>query len=589
MLRVARSIARDLPNLFCLEMWGGATFDVAMRFLHEDPWERLTGLRERIPNILFQMLLRGANAVGYTNYPDNVVREFVRVAARNGIDVFRIFDSLNDPESIYPAIEAVRDAGALAEAAICYTGDILDPRRQKFSLQYYIRLAKQLEAHGAQILAIKDMAGLCRPYAARVLVEALKQEVGLPIHFHTHDTAGGQVAALLMAADAGVDIVDTAISSMSGLTSQPSMEATVAALQHQERDTHLDFEALLRHADYWEVVREHYAPFECDLRSSAPDVYLHEIPGGQYSNLRPQAEALGLGDRITELKHMYAVVNEMLGDIVKVTPSSKVVGDLALMMLTHDLTPETLMEQGADLQFPQSVVGLFAGEIGFPEGGFPEKLQQIVLHGRQPIEGRMGALLPPVDLAATRSELEARLGRPVREEDVLSYLMYPRVFLEFDELQRRFGDLSVIPTNVFFYGMDPAHDTAIAQEHGKTLFVKLVARSEPDAEGMVTLFYELNGQPREVKVEDKKASIGLKRRPKAEKDNMHHVGAPMPGAVVEVAVKPGQQVSRDEMLIGMEAMKVQMHINSPVTGIVKEVLTQPGDRVDTGDLLVIFE
>ncbi|HTE19270.1 MAG TPA: pyruvate carboxylase, partial [Armatimonadota bacterium] len=360
MLCVADAIARDFPTLFSLEMWGGATFDVAMRFLHESPWERLASLRARIPNILFQMLLRGSNAVGYTNYPDNVVKEFTRVAAREGIDLFRIFDSLNYVPAMVPAIEAVREAGAIAEAAICYTADIFDPTRSKYHLEYYVRLAKELTAAGATMLGIKDMAGLCRPYAARKLVETLRQEVGIPIHFHTHDTAGGQSASLLFASEAGVDVVDAAISSMSGLTSQPSLEALVAALERQPRDTGLDLLALMRHADYWLAVRETYAPFESDLKSSSGDVYLHEIPGGQYSNLRPQAEAMGVGNRLPELKRMYAVVNEMLGDIVKVTPSSKVVGDLALYMLTHNLTPEDVVERGDEIQFPESVVGLFA-------------------------------------------------------------------------------------------------------------------------------------------------------------------------------------------------------------------------------------
>lgn len=589
MLRVADAIQRDFPQMFSLEMWGGATFDVAMRFLYECPWERLAELRERIPGILFQMLLRGSNAVGYTNYPDNVVSEFVRVAAREGIDLFRIFDSLNYVPAMIPAIEAVREAGAIAEATICYTGDLFDPARQKFDLGYYLRLARELQAAGATMLAIKDMAGLCRPYAAQVLVRALKEETGLPVHFHTHDTAGGQMASLLFAAEAGVDVVDVAISSMSGLTSQPSLEALVAALQRQPRDTGLDFDALLRHADYWQAVREYYAPFESDLKSNSGDVYLHEIPGGQYSNLRPQAEAMGLGDRLPELKRMYAVVNEMLGDIVKVTPSSKVVGDLALYMLTHNLTPEDVLERGEEIQFPQSVVGLFAGEIGFPEGGFPQRLQEAVLKGQKPVEGRWSALLPPVNLDEVQSELSQKLARKASQKDVLSYLMYPRVFLDFAGFRKEYGEVGYVPTDVFFYGMEPGDETEIEIEKGKTLFIKLVTRTEVDAEGMVTLFFELNGHPREVKVPDRKAAAEVKRHPKAQADNMHHVGAPMPGAVVEVAVKPGQAVEKDDLLIAIEAMKVQMYINSPVRGTVKEVLVRPGDRIDTGDLLVVFE
>jgi len=589
MLRIAPAIARELPQLFSLEMWGGATFDVTMRFLHEDPWERLAALRARIPNLLFQMLLRGANAVGYTNYPDNVVREFVRVAAREGIDLFRIFDSLNYVPAMLPAIEAVREAGAIAEAAICYTGDLFDPARAKYHLPHYLKLARELKAAGATMLAVKDMAGLCRPYAARELVRALKEETGLPVHFHTHDTAGGQSASLLFAAEAGVDVVDAAISSMSGLTSQPSLEALVAALQRQERDTGLDLDALMRHADYWLAVREAYAPFESDLKASSGDVYLHEIPGGQYSNLRPQAEAMGVGDRLPELKRMYAVVNEILGDIVKVTPSSKVVGDLALYMLTHNLTPRDVLERGGEIQFPESVVGLFAGEIGYPEGGFPAALQRAVLKGRAPVDGRLGAHLPPVDLEATAVDVEGKIGRRPSDRDVLSYLMYPRVFQDFAAHRRRHGDVSPLPTPVFLYGMEPGEEASIEIEEGKTLFVKLIARTQPDAEGLVTLFYELNGHPREVKVPDRLAGVTVKRHPKADPDNLHHVGAPMPGAVVEVAVKPGLEVAKDQLLIAIEAMKVQMYINSPVVGRVKEVLVQPGARIDTGDLLVVFE
>jgi pyruvate carboxylase len=589
MLPAAAAIARDFPNLFSLEMWGGATFDVTMRFLYEDPWERLAELRERIPNILFQMLLRGSNAVGYTNYPDNVVQEFVRVAARNGIDVFRIFDSLNYIPAMIPAVQAVREAGAIAEAAICYTGDLFDPARPKFHLDYYVRLARELEAAGATMLAIKDMAGLCRPYAARKLVEMLRQEVGIPIHFHTHDTAGGQVAALLFAAEAGVDCVDAAISSLSGLTSQPSLEALVAALQRQERDTELDLPALMRHADYWQAVREQYAPFESDLKSSSGDVYLHEIPGGQYSNLRPQAEAMGVGDRLPELKRMYAVVNTMLGDIVKVTPSSKVVGDLALYMLTHNLTPETLLERGAEIQFPESVVGLFAGEIGFPEGGFPQRLQETVLKGRKPVEGRMAELMPPVDFAAKGAEVAVKTHHRASEEDVLSYLMYPKVFTDFVAHRRQYADVSVVPTETFFYGMEPGEEIAVTIEPGKTLYVKFIARTVADPQGMVTLLYELNGQPRDVKVPDRSMAASIHRHPKADPDNMHHVGAPMPGAVVEVGAKPGQSVEKDDFLVAIEAMKVQVYINSPINAVIKEVLVQPGDRIDTGDLLVVFQ
>jgi pyruvate carboxylase len=598
MLRIAPAVARQLPGLFSMEVWGGATFDVAMRFLHEDPWERLVLLREQIPNILFQMLLRGANAVGYTNYPTNVVRRFVSEAAAAGIDLFRIFDSLNWVPAMAPAIEAAREAGALAEAAICYTADLFNPARPRYHLHYYLELAKELEALGANLLAIKDMAGLCRPFAARRLVEALRQEIGIPIHFHTHDTTGGQLASLLLAAEAGVDIVDTAISSMAGLTSQPSMETLVAALQRQPRDTGLDLDALMPHADYWRAVREQYAPFETDLRAPAPDVYLHEIPGGQYSNLHPQAVAMGVGDRLPELKRMYAVVNEMLGDIVKVTPSSKVVGDLAIYMLTHDLTPETLIERGPELQFPESVVGFFAGEIGIPPGGFPEKLRAVILKGREALSVPAGEILAPVDLDAVGEALKASLEQyadgstrspKLLDRDILSHLMYPRVFADFAAARRIYSDLSPVPTDVFFYGLEPGEETEIEIERGKTLLVKLVAIAAPDEHGFRTLFFELNGSPREVRVRDTAASATVILRQKADPNNLHHLGAPMPGAVQEVCVKPGDKVQKGDRLLTLEAMKVLMYVNSPLTAAVKEVLVTARDHIDSGDLLIVFE
>jgi pyruvate carboxylase len=597
LLRIAPAIARQLPQLFSMEMWGGATFDVAMRFLHECPWERLAQLREAVPNILFQMLLRGANAVGYTNYPTNVVRRFTKEAFAAGIDLFRIFDSLNYVPAMAPAIEAAREAGALAEAAICYTADLFDPKRPRYHLQYYVELAKELEGLGANLLAIKDMAGLCRPYAARRLVEALRQEVAIPIHFHTHDTAGGQIASLLMAAEAGVDIVDAAISAMAGLTSQPCLETLVAALERQPRDTGLDWQALMPHAEYWRVVRGQYAPFETDLRAPAADVYLHEIPGGQYSNLRPQAEAMGVGDRIPELKRMYAVVNEMLGDIVKVTPSSKVVGDLAIYMMTHHLTPDELIAKAETLQFPESVIGFFAGEIGIPPGGFPERLRRAILKDRADTENAEPALVP-VDFDAVRAELAKKLfdaagpGAPpvdLSEQDLLSYLMYPRVFLGFQATRAQYGDISPVPTEVFFYGLQPGEETEIEIEEGKTLFIKLIALTAPDEHGMRTLFFELNGNPREVRVRDQSAGVTVVRRAQADPGNLHHLGAPMPGAIQEIAVKPGDAVEQGDRLLTLEAMKVFMYVTSPLAATVKEILVAPRDHVERGDLLVVFE
>ncbi len=589
MIRVAPAVARKLSGLFSLEMWGGATFDVSMRFLHEDPWERLVELRERIPNILFQMLLRGANAVGYTNYPDNVVKEFVREASQAGIDVFRIFDSLNWLPGILPAVEMVREAGTIAEGAICYTGNIDDPKRQKYDLKYYMDMAKELERAGCQILAIKDMSGLLRPFAARKLVTALRDEVGLPIHLHTHDTPGVQAASLLLACEAGVDVVDAAFGAMSTLTSQPNLESIVAAMEHQERETALDFDTLLAFSDYWEEVRNYYGPFESGLKASAGDVYVHEIPGGQYSNLRPQAEAVGVGDRLPELKRMYATVNQMLGDIVKVTPSSKVVGDLALFMLTNDLTPETVMERGKDLSFPESVIGYFAGDIGQPHGGFPEELRKIVLKGRKTFDGRPGDTLPPVDFDAVRAELQSRIDREPSHQDVLSYLMYPKVFVDYAAHLKEYSDVSHVPTGAFFYGLLEGEEIQVEIEQGKTLFIKLVAVSEADEEGRRTLFFELNGHPREVTVKDQSLAVEEVRRIKADPDNLHHLGSPMAGMVATVHAKAGEEVAEGDKLIVLEAMKMEMILSSPLHGVVKEVYAKSGDRVDGGDLLVVFQ
>jgi pyruvate carboxylase len=589
MMRVAPAVARHLAGLFSLEMWGGATFDVALRFLHEDPWERLDLLRRQIPNILFQMLLRGANAVGYTNYPDNVVKAFVREAARTGIDVFRVFDSLNWLPGILPALEMVAETGALAEAAICYTGDIDDPRRSRYGLRYYVEMAKDLERHGAHVLGIKDMAGLLKPFAARRLVRALREEVGLPIHLHTHDTAGIQGASLLFACEAGVDVVDAAFGAMSGLTSQPNLESIVAALAHQERDTELHFDTLIAFTDYWEEVRNTYAAFESGMKASAADVYIHEIPGGQYSNLRPQAESMNLGDRLPELKRMYAVVNEMLGDIVKVTPSSKMVGDLALFMLTNSLTPQDVLERGMEMTFPESVIAYFAGEMGQAPGGFPKRLREVVLKGREPIPGRPGDALPPVDIAKMRADVAQKAGLPESDTDVLSCLMYPKVFGDYAAHLKQYSDVSMVPTPVFFYGLKVGEETEVEIERGKTLFIKLVAIGEANEEGKRTLFFELNGHPREVQVVDRSLGIEVQTRPKADPDNLHHLGAPMPGMVVDVKVTPGQAVAEHDKLVVLEAMKMEMTLASPLTGVVKEVYVKAKDRVDSGDLLIVFQ
>jgi pyruvate carboxylase len=592
MLPTADFLAHRMAGLFSLEMWGGATFDTALRFLHEDPWERLAQLRQRVPNVLFQMLLRASNAVGYTNYPDNVVKHFVRLAAEQGIDVFRIFDSLNWTANMKVAMEAAVEAGALCEAAICYTGDILDARRDKYPLKYYVGLARELERMGAHLLAIKDMAGLCRPLAARKLVRALKDEIGLPIHFHTHDTAGGQLAAYLLAAEAGVDIVDCAISSMAAMTSQPSLNALVAALEHTPRATGLDLGAAEELAGYWEAARRYYGPFEEGMLAPTASVYEHEMPGGQYTNLRVQAKSLGLEGRWAQVARTYAQVNQLFGDIVKVTPSSKVVGDMALFMVTNNLTPADVLDESRDLAFPKSVVEFFRGEIGQPGDGkgFPKQLQKIILKGDKPLTGRPGARLEPVDLDATRADLAFKVHHEIRETDLGSYLMYPQVYLEYDKFHRAFGDVSVVPTVPFFYGLQPYQEVPIEIEPGKTLLVKFLTVGDPDPDGLVTVFFELNGQPREVKVPDRThAPTARVTAPKADPTNIHHVGAPMPGKVSTLAISLGQGLTKGAKLLTIEAMKMETAVYSPRDGKVSKIHVQPGSHVATGDLLVEVE
>lgn len=590
MVACADFIAHRLPNLFSLEMWGGATFDTALRFLHEDPWERLGRLRNCIPNVLFQMLLRASNAVGYTNYPDNVVKHFVHLAAEQGIDVFRIFDSLNWTANMKVAMEAVQETGAICEAAICYTGDLLDPKRDKYSLEYYVNLAKELERMGAHILAIKDMAGLCKPFAARKLVKALREEIGLPIHFHTHDTAGVQSAAYLLAAEVGVNIVDGAIASMSGMTSQPNLNSIAAAVEHTPRATGLDLQALEQLSDYWEAVRRYYAPFEEGMLAPTSSVYEHEMPGGQYTNLRVQAKSLGLESRWREIAHTYAAVNQLFGDIVKVTPSSKVVGDMALFMVTNNLRPEDVLDESRHLAFPKSVVEFFRGDIGQPTGGFPKKLQKIILNGAKPQNGRPGAKLPRVDLDAARAELQTKVHHDIKETDLASYLMYPQVFLDYDKFHKNYSDVSVIPTVQFFYGLQPYQEVPIEIEPGKTLLVRFLTVGDPDPDGMVTVFFELNGQPREVKVPDRKRTGPVRpSAPKAEAGNPQHVGAPMPGKISSVAVSLGQSINKGGRLLTIEAMKMETAVYAPRDGKIVKIHVQPGSAVATGDLVVEME
>ena len=585
---IAGTYAKTLPQLLSLECWGGATFDVAMRFLTEDPWERLAKVREAAPNILLQMLLRGANGVGYTNYPDNVVQHFVKQAAAGGIDLFRVFDCLNWVENMRVAMDAVRDEGKLCEATICYTGDILDPARAKYDLKYYTGLARELEAAGAHIIALKDMAGLLKPAAARVLFKALREETGLPIHFHTHDTSGIAAATVLAAVDAGVDAVDAAMDAFSGNTSQPCLGSIVEALKGSERDTGLDAAAIRKISFYWEAVRNQYAAFESDLKGPASEVYLHEMPGGQFTNLKEQARSLGLETRWHEVAQAYHDVNLMFGDIVKVTPSSKVVGDMALMMVSQDLTVADVENPAKDIAFPDSVVSMLRGDLGQSPGGWPEKLQKKALKGDTPITARPGSLLKPADLDKGRAELAEKIGHSPSEFEFAASLMYPKVFADFAAAQEEYGPVSVLPTPTYFYGMKAEDEILVDIEQGKTLVVRCLAIGDTDDKGMVTVFFELNGQPRRVKVPNRNKAGAAAVRRKAEAGNDNQLGAPMPGVVSSVGIAAGQAVKAGDVLLSIEAMKMETVLHAERDGTVAEVLVRPGDQIDAKDLLVVY-
>jgi len=588
--RIAGTYARALPDLLSLECWGGATFDVAMRFLTEDPWERLQLVREGAPNILLQMLLRGANGVGYTNYPDNVVRYFVRQAARGGIDLFRVFDCLNWVENMRVAMDAVCEEDRLCEATICYTGDILSAARPKYDLKYYTGLARELTDAGAHIIAVKDMAGLLKPAAAKLLFKALREETDLPIHFHTHDTSGISAATVLAAVDAGVDAVDAAMDAVSGNTSQPCLGSIVEALRGTERDPGLDPYWIRRISFYWEAVRAQYAAFESDLKGPASEVYLHEMPGGQFTNLKEQARSLGLETRWHEVAQAYADANQMFGDIVKVTPSSKVVGDMALMMVSQDLSVEEVENPKRDVSFPDSVVSMMRGDLGQPPGGWPKALQHKIPMGEKPFTVRPGALLEDADLEAERAAVDATIDRSVDDYEFASYLMYPKVFTDYAGALQTYGPVSALPTPAYFYGLPVGEEMFVDLERGKTLVIRNLAVGEPNEEGMVTVFFELNGQPRRIKVPDRAhgASASAQRR-KVEVGNHAHIGAPMPGVVSTVAVAAGQEVQAGDVLLSIEAMKMETAIHAESDGIVAEVLVKAGDQIDAKDLLVVLE
>ena len=585
-IQVSHAYANRLPQLFSLECWGGATFDVSMRFLKECPWERLELIRDAVPNVLLQMLLRGANGVGYTSYPDNVVTAFVRRAASSGVDVFRVFDSLNWIENMRISMDAVLEEGKVLEAAICYTGDIDDPARKTYSLDYYVDMAGRLKDAGTHIIGIKDMAGLLKPNAAFRLVEAIKNETGLPLHLHTHDTSGISGATVLSACRAGVDAVDAAMDSLSSMTSQPSLGSIVEALCHLERDTGLSPSTIREFSDYWDGVRSQYAAFEADNKAGASEVFSHAMPGGQYTNLKEQANAMGLSERWREVAKTYADVNQMFGDVVKVTPTSKVVGDMALTMVASGLTRADVEDPTKEISFPDSVVSFFRGELGQPPNGFPKALQAKVLRGEAPLTERPGASLPPADLGALKSVAETRVGREISDEELNSYTMYPEVFAEYVEHRNTFGPVSKLPTDVFFYGMSQGDEITVEIERGKSLVITYLATGETDEDGSCKVFFELNGQPRRVKVDNRAVAQSVEKHPKADPSNPHHVAAPLPGMVSSVAVSVGAKVQAGDLLLSIESMKMETALNADKPGTITHMYASAGMQIDAKDLLL---
>ena len=586
LVQSADAYATNLPNLFSLECWGGATFDVAMRFLKECPWERLREIRRRVPNILLQMLLRGANGVGYKNYPDNVVREFVYQSAESGIDLFRVFDCLNWVDNMEVAMQAVLETGKVLEGAICYSGDILNPARSKYSLQYYEDLAVKLQDTGIHILCIKDMAGLLTPDSTTLLVSKLKEKTGLPVHFHTHDTSGIAASSVIAAVQAGADAVDLAMDAVSGTTSQPNLGSVVHALKGSRYDTGIDSDSILEFSAYWESVRKNYAAFESDVRFGASEVYLHEMPGGQFTNLKEQARAMGLESRWHEVAKTYSVVNDMLGDVIKVTPTSKMVGDMALSMVSSGIGRKEAEDPEREVAFPDSVKSYFLGELGQPYGGFPPKLQAKVLKSEKPITNRPGENLPKANLDELRKEAETKVGVTISDEEFQSYLMYPAVFVEYMSHRRRYGPMQVLPTPVFFYGMRPEQEISVDLEPGKTLVIQCLAIGETDAEGNVKVFFELNGQPRTVKTPNRKFSKLVEQRRKGEDGNPKHVNSPMPGMISSVSASVGQSIETGDVLLTIEAMKMETAIRAERSAKVASLLVSVGDNVDAKDLLV---
>lgn len=586
MEKIAPAVSVYGRKLFSLEVWGGATFDTAYRFLKEDPWERMEVLREKCPNILLQMLIRGANAVGYKNYPDNVIREFVKQSAKVGVDVFRIFDSLNWIQGMEVALDETLNQGMIAEPCLCYTGDILDPSRTKYTLDYYVRMAKELEKRGAHILGIKDMSGLLKPTAASKLIGMLKQEIGIPIHLHTHDTSGNGVATVLMAAQAGVDIVDAAFNSMSGLTSQPALNSIVASLQNSDRDTGLDSDGLQKISEYWRDVRPVYKEFESELQTASAEIYKYEIPGGQYSNLQAQVESFGLGHKLKEVKDMYKAVNMMLGDIVKVTPSSKVVGDLAIFMVQNGLTPENIVEKGANIDFPDSTVSYFEGMMGQPEGGFPEDIQKVVLKDKKPITCRPGELLEPEDFEAIRKKLQDELELEGTDREVISYALYPKVFEDYVKSIRKEGSFRHMGSDIFFHSLEEGETCEVKVADGVQLMVKLQEVRPVDNDGFREAIFEVNGNRRIIKIKDKTVTVNSSNSVLyANEDNPMEVGANIPGNIIKVLVKEGETVAANQPIAVIEAMKMETNIIAREGGVVERIYVSEGQQVKAGEMV----
>ena len=591
MLKVAEGYAKNNPDIFSMEVWGGATFDVCMRFLQENPWERLRLLRKSMPNVLLQMLIRGSNGVGYTAYSDNLIGKFVEQSWENGVDIFRIFDSLNWMKSIAPCIEHVRTrTNGLAEGSICYTGDILDSKNTKYNLKYYINLAKEIENSGAHILGVKDMAGLLKPYAAYELISALKSEINIPIHLHTHDTSSIQSATYLKAIEAGVDVVDVALGGLSGLTSQPNFNSVVEMMKFNERESNLNIDSLNKYSNYWETVREYYYPFESGLKAGSGEVFKHEIPGGQYSNLKPQAQALGLEDRFHEITQMYGDVNLLFGNIVKVTPSSKVVGDMAQYLVSNNLTVQDVLERGDTISFPQSVVSFFKGDLGQPVGGFPSDLQKLILKDQEPYTDRPNAHIKPLDIdkeyAEFRGIFEKGLGRPVDITDFLSYKLYPKVFTDAYNKHLKYDNIMNLPTKNFFYGMERGEEIIVKLDVGKTLLITLDSIGEANDKGMVTVYFKVNGQSRNVQIKDTSIKIDKIEHVKADKDNDKHIGAPLQGMLSTILVKEGEKVTKNQPLFIIEAMKMETTITAVEDSTIKQLILKPGVMVNSEDLII---